>query len=218
MTVFEPVKPHFEKATGIMLINLPSSPKGGLVNLLEGRVDVSVAAHSLDSLIALLKAEGVHLPASQLVQRNIGTNRTVILVHPSNPVTSLTKAQLQGLFTGRVTNWREVGGAARDVLVVWGRGTPGQNADFVRRVLDGQAVTQDVLGASTYEDIKQTVAATPEAIGIDTISVADESVKVVDSDAPLANPIIAVTVGQPSAKVRRLLDYVDGAGKAYVRQ
>ncbi|MBL8420844.1 MAG: hypothetical protein JNK92_09430, partial [Dechloromonas sp.] len=51
LAVFHPIKPHFEKATGITLINLQSSPKGGLVNLLEGRVDVTSAAHGLDGLI-----------------------------------------------------------------------------------------------------------------------------------------------------------------------
>lgn len=218
MTVFQPIKPHFEKATGITLINLQSSPKGGLVNLLEGRVDLSVAAHALDSLIAALAQENVQVNAARLVQQTIGVNRTVVLVHPSNPVRHLSKEQLKGLFTGRTANWRLVGGDERDVLVVWGRGTPGQNADFTRRVLDGESVTKDVLETANYVDIKKTVAATPEAIGIDTVSVTDETVKVVDSDAPLSNPIIAVTLGPPSAKVQRLLDYVRGEGRAHIRQ
>ncbi|MBK8121520.1 MAG: hypothetical protein IPK39_21985 [Sulfuritalea sp.] len=59
MGIFQPVKPHFEKAAGITLINLPSSPKGGLVNLIEGRVDVTAAAHPLDGLIAAARQDGV---------------------------------------------------------------------------------------------------------------------------------------------------------------
>ena len=110
LTVFVPIKPHFEKATGIILTNLQSSPKGGLVNLLEGRVDVSAAAHSLDSLVAALAQENVRIDTSKLVQQTIGFNRTAILVHPSNPVQRLSKEQLKGLFTGRIVNWREVGG------------------------------------------------------------------------------------------------------------
>ena len=39
LAVFQPIKPHFEKATGITLVNLQSSPKGGLINLIEGRVE-----------------------------------------------------------------------------------------------------------------------------------------------------------------------------------
>ncbi len=218
ITLFQPVKPHFEKATGITLINLQSSPKGGLVNLLDGRVDVTAAAHSLESLIATLRKDGREVNPATLVSEEIGVNRIAIFVHPSNQVSKLSKEQLKGIFTGRIANWKEVGGDEREILVVWGRGTPGQNAEFSQKVLDGESVTRDALDSTNYNEIRETIAATPEAIGIDPITVADTTIKVVDSDAPLTSPIIAVTLGKPSTKVRRLLDYVRGEGKAYTRQ
>lgn len=216
--IFQPVKPHFEKATGITLINLPSSPKGGLVNLLEGRVDVTAAAHALDGLIAAVRQDGVVVAPATLIEHQIGINRIAIFVHPGNRVSRLSKDQLKGIFTGRIGNWKDVGGDDRDILVVWGRGTPGQNAEFVKRVLDGASVTRDALESTNYTELRETVAATPEAICIDPMSVADATVKVVDTDAPLTSPIIAVTVGKPSANVRRLLDYVTGEGKTFTRQ
>jgi phosphate transport system substrate-binding protein len=218
ITLFQPVKPHFEKATGITLINLQSSPKGGLVNLLDGRVDVTVAAHSLESLITAVRKDGVVVDAATLVEQEIGVNRIALFVHPGNRINRLSKEQLKGIFTGTISNWKEVGGDDREILVVWGRGTPGQNAEFSRKVLDGENVTRDALESTNYIEIRETVAATPEAIGIDPFSVADATIKVVDSDAPLSSPIIAVTVGKPSARVRRLLDYVKGEGKIYTRQ
>jgi phosphate transport system substrate-binding protein len=218
ITLFQPVKPHFEKATGITLINLQSSPKGGLVNLLDGRVDVTVAAHSLESLITAVRKDGVVVDAATLVEQEIGVNRIALFVHPGNRINRLSKEQLKGIFTGTIGNWKEVGGDDREILVVWGRGTPGQNAEFSRKVLDGENVTRDALESTNYIEIRETVAATPEAIGIDPFSVADATIKVVDSDAPLSSPIIAVTVGKPSARVRRLLDYVKGEGKIYTRQ
>ena len=39
-----------------------------------------------------------------------------IVVHPSNPVTNLTREQLEGIFTGRITNWKEVGGADMKIV------------------------------------------------------------------------------------------------------
>lgn len=216
LAVFEPIKPHFEKATGITLINLQSSPKGGLVNLLEGRVDVTSAAHGLDGLIEGLRQDGVVFDHASLIAHEVGTNRIALFAHPGNRVGRLSKEQVKGIFTGRIVNWKEVGGDDRDILVVWGRGTPGQNADFIRRVLDGASVTPRALETTNYLEIRETIAATPEAIGIDPISVADASVKVVASDAPPTTPIIAVTLGKPSVKVRRLLDYIQGEGKAYI--
>ncbi|MBK7673876.1 MAG: substrate-binding domain-containing protein [Candidatus Accumulibacter sp.] len=216
LAVFQPIKPHFEKATGITLINLQSSPKGGLLNLIEGRVDITAAAHSLEGLIAALRADGVVFDPAALVAHEVGINRIALFVHPSNRVGGLSREQLKGVFTGRITNWKEVGGDDRDILVVWGRGTPGQNADFARRVLDGESVTPRALETTNYVEIRETIAATPEAIGIDPISVANPTVKLVGSDAPLTTPIISITIGQPSAKVRRLLDYIKGEGKAYL--
>ena len=216
LAVFQPIKPHFEKATGITLVNLQSSPKGGLVNLLEGRVDVTSAAHALDDLIEAVRQDGVAVDSAALVEHQVGINRIALFVHPSNRVGKLSREQVKGLFAGRIVNWKEVGGDDRDVLVVWGRGTPGQNADFIRRVLDGESVTRQALETTNYVEIRETVAATPEAIGIDPMAIANATIKVVDSDAPLSTPIIAVTLGKPSAKVRRLLDYIQGEGKAYI--
>ncbi|MBL8398400.1 MAG: substrate-binding domain-containing protein [Candidatus Accumulibacter sp.] len=216
--VFQPVKPHFEKATGIALINLQSSPKGGLVNLLEGRVDLSAAAHSLDSILLALAADRMSIDKSQLVEHRIGINRTTVIVHPSNRVSQLSREQLKGIFTGKLSNWQEVGGDDREILVVWGRGTPGQNSEFITRVLDGESVTKDALESTNYNEIKETVAATPEAVGINPKSVADSTIRLVDTDAPLSTPIVAVTLGKPSAKVRKLLDYLLGEGRAHIRQ
>ena len=216
LAVFQPIKPHFEKATGITLVNLQSSPKGGLINLIEGRVDVTSAAHALEGLVAAVRADGVVFDPASLVAHEVGINRIALFAHPSNRVGRLSREQVKGIFTGRIVNWKDVGGDDRDILVVWGRGTPGQNADFIRRVLDGESVTQQALETTNYVEIRETVAATPEAIGIDPISIANPAVKVDDSDAPLTMPIIAVTIGKPSAKVRKLLDYIAGEGKTYL--
>jgi phosphate transport system substrate-binding protein len=54
-TVFKPVKPHFEKATGITITVLESSPKNGLIDLLEGKLDVAVSAVPLQNMIGPLK-------------------------------------------------------------------------------------------------------------------------------------------------------------------
>lgn len=217
-TIFLPVKPAFEKATGMTLINLQSSPKDGLIDLSKGKVDAAVAAVTVDSMIAGAAKDGVNVDKASLHVAEVGKNRTVLFVHPSNKVAKLSRSQIKGIFTGAVGNWKEVGGDDREVIVVWGRGTPGQNAQFVRDVLDGEAVAKDALDSGNYAKIKETVAATPEAIGIDPYGMADSSVKVIESDPPLTGSIILVTTGKPSAKVQRLIDYVKSEGKSHTKQ
>lgn len=215
--VFAPVKAPFEKSSGDTLMILQSSPKDGMVDLVKGKVDLATGAVPLDSMVAGAEKEGVKIDRGRLTVQEVGANRTAIFVHPSNKVSKLSKEQLKGIFTGKTANWKEVGGDDKDIIVVWGKGTPGQNAQFKKEILDGEEVVKDVLDTTNYAKIKESVAATPEAIGIDPFGLADASVKVVDTPV-LTSPILAITIGKPSAKVQKLLDYVKGEGGRHVKK
>jgi phosphate transport system substrate-binding protein len=217
-TIFDPIVTPFEKATGIFLTRRPSSPKNGLMDLVAGKVEVATAAVPLESMVSGAAKDGVKVDPATLVKEEIGTNRTVLFLHPGNKVSSLTKAQIKGIFTGKIVNWKDVGGDDKLIIVVWGMGTPGQNAIFTKEVLDGEEVTKEAMEATNYASIKDAVASTPEAIGIDPFGMADASVKAVESEPKLASPIIAVTIGKPSTKVQKLIDYVKGAGRSFTRQ
>lgn len=215
--VFAPVKAPYEKTTGNTLLILQSSPKDGLVDLLKGKIELATGAVPLDSMIAGAEKDGVKVDRGALVTQEIAQNRTAVFVHPSNKASKLSKDQLKGIFTGKIANWKEVGGDDKDIIVVWGKGTPGQNAQFKREILDGEEVTKDILDTTNYAKIKETVAATPEGIGIDPVGMADETLKVVETPV-LTSPILAITVGKPSAKVQKLLAYIQGEGNKYVRK
>ncbi|GAW65660.1 phosphate ABC transporter periplasmic component-like protein [Geoanaerobacter pelophilus] len=215
--IFAPVKAPYEKSTGDTLFILQSSPKDGLVDLLKGKIDLATGAVPAESMIAGAEKDGVKVDKGSLVVQQVGSNRTAVFVHPSNKVSALSKEQLKGLFTGKIVNWKEVGGDDKDVIVVWGKGTPGQNAQFLKEVLDGEPVTKDILDTTNYAKIKESVSATPEAIGIDPVGLADATVKVVESPV-LTSPILAITQGKPSARVQKVLDYIKGDGSKYVKK
>ena len=214
--IFKPIKPHFEKATGIGLILLQSTPKDGLVDLIKGKVDAAVGAVPLESMIKGAVSAGVKVDAAKLHREGVGKNRTLLYMHPSNKMEKLTKEQVKGIFTGKIVNWNEVGGDDKEIIVVWGIGTPGQNSQFTKEVLDGETIARDVLETINYSTIKKTVAATPEAIGIDPHSLADASVKCLEQNPEMSSPIITVTMGKPSAKVQKLIDFIRGEGKKYL--
>ncbi|WP_224981561.1 substrate-binding domain-containing protein [Geomonas agri] len=215
--VFTPIKAPFEKATGDTLMVLQSSPKDGLVDLIKGKIEMAAGAVPFESMVSGAEKDGVKVNRDTLVVQQVAVNRTAIYVHPSNKVAALSKEQLKGIFTGKITNWKEVGGDDKDVIVVWGKGTPGQNAQFQKEILDGAEVTKDILDTTNYAKIKDSVAATPEAVGIDPFGMADASVKVVQSPE-LVSPILVVTQGKPSAKLQKVLDYIKGEGDKYVKK
>jgi len=94
-TVFKPVAPYFEKATGLYLVSIQSTPKDGLVSLLNGSADAAAAAVSLQSMIGGAEKDGLKVDAASLQQLEIATCKTVVFVHPSNPVSKLSKDHLQ---------------------------------------------------------------------------------------------------------------------------
>ncbi|MBI5634168.1 MAG: substrate-binding domain-containing protein [Nitrospirae bacterium] len=215
-TVFKPIKPHFEKATGHTLIILQSSPKNGFVDMVQGRLDAAVAAVPIESMIKGAEGDGVKVDPASVQKTEVAKNRTVILLHKDNPVAKLSKDQLKGIFTGKIQSWKEVGGKDMPVIVVWGKASPGQNAQFTKEILDGEAVLKDRLDSTDYAGIKGDVAATPEAIGIDPVGLADASVRVPESPE-ISSPVIIVTKGSPDANVQKLIDYVKGEGKQYLK-
>ena len=148
----------------------------------------------------------------------MGTNKVVVFIHPSNPVTALTKDQMKGLFTGKITNWKDVGGKDAPVLVVWGKNSPGQNALFTKIILDGEKVIAENLETTDYKGIKDSILANPEAIGIDPLGMADASVKAIKPSPEVTSQIRLVTKGAPSAAVQKLIDFIKADGKKYIKE
>lgn len=217
-SVFAPVKDAFEKATGHNLIILQSTPARGLADMITGKLDVAVAAVPLDSMAAGAEKDGVKVDKTALQQLEIGTNKVVVYVHPSNQVSTLTKEQMKGLFTGKITNWKDVGGKDSPVIVVWGKNSPGQNALFTKIILDGEKIVAENLETTDYKGIKDSVSANPEAVGIDPLGMADASVKAVKPSPEVTAPIRIVTKGAPSAPVQKLIDFIKAEGKKYIKE
>jgi phosphate transport system substrate-binding protein len=215
--VLKPIKDAFEGASGIRLGIISSGPKIALQDLDKGAVDAAAAGLSFDDWMALMKKEGAEVKDPAAFQQvNIGKDRIIVLVHKDNPVAALSKEQAAGLFTGKIGNWRDVGGKDMPVIVVWGKLIPGTNSMFAKHMLDNAAVTSDVLEVSTAAEVRQTVASNPEAIGIGPAAVLDASVRSPDTPE-IARPITLLTKGKPSADVQKLLDFIAGPGKGLVK-
>lgn len=91
----------YEESTGkkFALMEMPGSGKG-LQALLDGKVSIAGVSRPLK------KQE----KKQDLIGYEIGYDAIAIFVHAENPIKNLTKEQLKGIFTGRIRNWKEVGG------------------------------------------------------------------------------------------------------------
>ena len=106
--VLKPVKEPFEKATGIKLTIIASGPKIALMDLEKGAVDAAAAGLTFEDWMNLMKKEGAEIKdPSSLQQATIGKDKIIVLLHKDNPVSKLSKEQLKGIFTGKISRWRQ---------------------------------------------------------------------------------------------------------------
>lgn len=217
-TAFAPLKAAFEKASGHNLIILQSTPALGLKDLNDGKLDASVTAVSFESTVTGAEKAGAKIDKSALTSVEVATNKTVVVIHPANKVSNLSKEQMKGLFTGKTANWKEVGGNDEPVLVVWGKNSPGQNALFTKIILDGEKITAENLETTDYKGIKETVASNSGAIGIDPLGMVDASIKGIKPSPEANSPILLITKGAPSAPVKQLIDFIKAEGKKYIKE
>lgn len=211
--VLKPLEAAFEKASGVDLSITPSGPKQAFVDLDRGTVDAAAAGLSFDDWMALLKKEGVAVADPKAYQAVIiGKDKVIVIVHKDNPVATLSKEQLTGIFAGKTTNWKDVGGKDAPILVVWGGLIQGTNSMFVKNIMGGAKPTDEVIAATTAEDIRHNVASNPEAIGIGPQAIINQSVRSPETPE-VARQITLITKGAPSAKVQKLIDFIKAEGK-----
>ena len=152
----------------------------------------------------------------------IGYDVLGIFVHPSNPVNSLTMAQLKEIFTGRITNWKAVGGNDAPIVVfteklTGGRATVRAFRDMVLgKDAYGKTVelddATDCLKELTHEKNGITVSSMSFAIpGVKVAAVngvLPVKEKVQSGEYALKRPLVLVTRGVPEGAVKDFIDFL----------
>lgn len=216
--ILKPVKASFEKTTGLTLGIFSNGPKNAFVDMEKGSIDAAAAGLTFDDWMALLKKEGVTVADPKAYQSAvIGKDKVIVLTHKTNLVKTLSKEQLKSIFTGKVANWKEVGGSDAPILVVWGKLIQGTNSMFVKNMMDGAEPTKEVMEVGTADDVKNAVETNPEAIGIGPLSLAGPTLNV-PATPELARAITIMTKGAPKPAVQKLIDFIAGEGAQHVKK
>ncbi|MEK3877946.1 phosphate ABC transporter substrate-binding protein PstS family protein [Paenibacillus sp. FSL M7-0420] len=159
--------------------------------------------------------------AAELVDHQVAVVAIAAVSNPAAGVDSLTKQQLVDIFTGKITNWKEVGGADQAIQIINRPASSGTRATFESFALGTK--TEDLKG-SIQEDssgtVKKMIGETPGAIGYLALSYLDDSVKTLNYDGvePSVDNVVAgkypvwayehmYTNGEPNETVKAFLDY-----------
>ena len=141
-----------------------------------------------------------------------------ILVHPSNPVKGLTVTQVRNIYNGKITNWKELGGADMKIVVISRDTNSGTYETFHKLVMthkvNGNKVKDKIKNGSEYAGsnggIRSRVQTTPAAIGYAGLGFIDKTVKALDINGvyptpgtvtsgryPVSRPLFMFTNGYP---------------------
>lgn len=197
------------------------------------RIDVQIGGSTRGVNDARMKLADIGMASralkpeeSDLTAYTIATDGISIILHHSNPVTPLTDEQIVAIFTGQMTNWREVGGIDKQITVVNKAEGHSTLELFLHHFgLKNSQVKASVVIGDNEQGIK-TVVGNPGAIGYISIGTAEYDIEhgvpirllpmhgisattehVRDGSFPLSRPLNLVVKGQPGDLARRFIEF-----------
>lgn len=199
-----PVKETFEEENRGVSIDIVRSRSGhGLDDLLHGSVDAIVSVKPLAELMQRAAASQITVDPAELQSTTVGTSDTVVFLHEKNHVKRLSTKQLRAIFSGKLTNWKQLRGTNRGIVVVWNAAAAADNEQFAREVLGGAPLTAKLVTVDSFEAVRQKVMATPGAIGVAPAGYVVAGIKVPETPVITAR-VIVVTRGEPAPGVKKL--------------
>ena len=185
---------------------LTNNPKG-LEALRAGEADGALLAPSLKKVVDAMNAmRPGSASADGLQEFTIGQGTVSLIVHPSNPVGALTMAQARDILSGKITNWKDVGGADAAIQVFVLDPSIIPRIVVEDQIMAGTPVTKNAVVRSKPGDMPTLVSQTPDAISFTGTVLVNASVKAVKLEQPLTFPMICVTKGEPTASMKAILE------------
>ena len=218
-SVINPVKNSFEKETGIKLNILFGSASLAFKQFYKGVSETAVVGTSFDDVLKIMKKEGFAVTDPTVFHKvTIGKGMVRTVVNKDNPVSILSKEQLKGIFTGKILNWKEVGGNDSPIIVILSSINPATIDTFRKTILDNEPYTKEVLELGHMDELRSAVEVNSEAITIGTSAVLGSGVKQVITPE-VFRPVTLITRGEPSPTVQKLIDFIlKGPGKTLVKE
>ncbi len=219
---------YMEKNPGDFVAVTGGGSGTGFSSLISGTCDIAMSSRNIkEKEIALAKQKGIDPN-----EIKVALDGLAVVVNPANVVGKLTIDQLAGIFTGRIANWKEVGGRDEKIVVLSREVNSGTHVYFKEHVLrknDPNSKEEFAPGAlllSSSQAIADEVAGNSSAIGyygMGYISARQKSVaiakdekseyvtptieNVLNGTYPISRPLFVYTNGSPQGLGRKFIDF-----------
>ena len=184
----------------------------GISALMEGTTDIAMSSRKMkfDEKVKLQEAKK---STKEVV---IAYDALAVVVHPSNKVSNLTREQLEGIFTGKIKNWKEVGGADMKIVAYSRETSSGTYEFFKESVLKNKNYMNGYVGLAYINKEVKPIHVSYDA-GKTFTEPSFENAK--NKAYPIVRPLFYYYDVKNEGKVKPFIDYILSAeGQATVKQ
>ena len=155
-----------EANSGTTFTYNPTGSGSGIQAVSEGRCDIGLSSRALKD----------DEKASGLKETTLALDGIAIIVNPQNPVKDLSLEQIAKIYTGEITNWKDVGGEDAEIVRI-GREAGSGTRDGFESITDTKDACQYRQELTSTGDVITTVSQNPNAIGYASLAAIKDSVK-----------------------------------------
>ena len=207
-----------EQNKGVTFTYNPTGSGSGITAVGEGRCDIGLSSRALKD----------DEKASGLKETVLALDGIAVIVNPANPVSDLDVETIAKIYTGEITNWKEVGGNDAEIVLI-GREAGSGTRDGFESITDTKDSCKYRQELTSTGDVITTVSTNPDAIGYASLAALKDNVKaltvggiaptedtVKDGSYVIQRPFVLVTKDgvELSAAAQSFFDYATSADAA----
>lgn len=217
LPAMQKIAEDFMKQNPTIQVSISGGGSGhGVKAMMEKTTDIAMSSRDLKTAeVEKLKATG-----AEAIRYVVAIDAIVPIVHPANKVKDLTMEQIRDIYAGRITNWKEVGGANARITVVNRDSSSGTFETWESLVMMKERVQKRALLQASNGAVLQTVAKNKNAIGYVGLGYLVKDIKPVtiggvqatmktaeDRSWPISRELFLFTNGQPTGETKQLIDF-----------
>lgn len=197
-----------ETNDGVSFTYNPTGSGTGIQAVSEGRCDIGLSSRSL-------KEEEKD---SGLTETVLAYDGIAVIVNPENPLTDLSLADIAAIYTGQITNWKDLGGSDAEIVLI-GREAGSGTRDGFESITGTADACQYRQELTSTGDVITTVASNPNAVGYASLASVKDTVKAltVEGVAPSEETVKdgSYVVQRPFVLVTRTDDTLSAAAQKF---
>ncbi|MFA6217930.1 MAG: phosphate ABC transporter substrate-binding protein [Candidatus Omnitrophota bacterium] len=220
---------YMEKCPQLFIAVTGGGSGTGFASLISNSCDIAMSSRNIKNKeIELANKKGV-----APYEIKAALDGLAVVVNPQNPVSKLTLEQLSQIFTGKITNWKEVGGDDKKIVILSREVNSGTHVYFKEHVLrKGDSASKEefapsALMLSSSQAIADEIAQNPSAIGYygmgyisskqKTIAIAKDTLaayvtptieNVITGAYPISRPLFLYTNAEPKGALKKFIDFI----------